>query len=62
MYGNMSATSHVMTRQPTPIEWEVAETIEDVLKDLCSLVNETQALNSHWLLFDAIQSIANLDA
>jgi hypothetical protein len=47
MYGNMSTSSHLMTRQPNPTEWEVADTVEGALKDLCSIVTKTQARNSH---------------
>ena len=60
LYGEMPETQHLRTRKPTATEWVVSEAVHDVLRDPCMIVTQAQSQNSHWLLSDALHSVAKL--
>jgi hypothetical protein len=62
IYGEMAETSHLRTRLPTATKWEVNQAIHDVLHEPCGIVTKAQSQNTHWLLSDAIYSVAKLSA
>eukprot|EP00873_Tetraselmis_striata_P029194 jgi/Tetstr1/449458/TSEL_036553.t1 len=64
LYGTMpqTASTNLRQRQPTHAEWSVAAAMEDVLSHPCKLVKLAQSNGSHWLLPDALYSIAKLEA
>eukprot|EP00873_Tetraselmis_striata_P011879 jgi/Tetstr1/432143/TSEL_021600.t1 len=57
-----TASTNLRERQPTHAEWSVAAAMEDVLSYPCKLVKLAQSNGSHWLLSDALYSIAKLEA
>jgi hypothetical protein len=60
LYGEMQETQHLRTKKPIATEWEVCEAVHDVLRDPCTIVTHAQSQNSHWILFDALHSVAKL--